>query len=51
VDAEDEVPLEEIVRSVIADPADVEVVPLWDAVEAESPRSRVIESSSTRPGG
>jgi hypothetical protein len=51
VDAEDEVPLEEIVRSVIEDPADVEVVPLWDAVEAESPRSRVIESSSTRPGG
>ncbi len=36
VDAEDEVPLEEIVRSVISDPADVEVVPLWQAVEAES---------------
>ncbi|MGH9279974.1 MAG: Clp protease N-terminal domain-containing protein [Acidimicrobiales bacterium] len=35
VDAEDEVPLEEIVRSVILDPADVEVVPVWEAAEAE----------------
>lgn len=35
VDAEDEVPLEDIVRSVVTDPADVEVVPVWQAAKAE----------------
>ena len=41
MDAEDEVPLEEIVRSVVSEPADVEVVPWLDAVLAES---RAIEA-------
>ncbi len=35
VDAEDEVPLEQIVRSIIENPADIEVVPVWEAARAE----------------